>query len=615
MHSPTAFVCLLLAPLALATACGRTALELPDVVPVGDDSGTVIVPPPGLDSGFDDDVGHPLPVDTGVVAPEDAGVDSAPPPPVAALRLIAPLSTSTVTSQLPILHWALPSDQDGAQIDICRDRACETEVELIATTGASAQPAAPLVQGVYYWRARGTRNGVVVTDDTPVWEFWVGALSATVANTSWGTTLDVNGDGFADVAIGAPFANADQSGAAYVYLGGVTSVGTTPALTLAGPAGSNSGFGNVASAGDVNGDGFGDLLVGADETVNLTGSVYVYLGGDAGLAATPAAVMLGPGGVGGIFGGSLASAGDVNGDGFADVIVGAFQVPDAASNGAAYVYLGSAAGLATEPAFTFAGFDGANARFGAAVASAGDLNGDGFGDVIVGAPLAGDLDSGDAYVYFGSASGLSATPGLSLSSPGANEFGTSVANAGDVNGDGFADLVVGGYLGSAGAAFQYLGGTSGPSSIPSTTLTQPAVMGVMGLFGLNATGAGDVNDDGYADVIVGSPFFQGGAGSAFLYLGSPSGLASAAVTTLAPSTGGEFGDATAGAGDVNGDGYADVIIGGSGDGMKEAGYSFLYFGVAAGGVSGPTIFSGPAGSNGFGLWVASALDVAVPGPG
>jgi hypothetical protein len=146
------------------------------------------------------------------------------------------------------------------------------------------------------------------------------------------------------------------------------------------------------------------------------------------------------------FGGSVAGAGDVNGDGFADVIVGAFLHDAGETNeGAAFVYLGSGSGLSTTPVWTGQG-NQTNASFGCSVAGAGDVNGDGYADVIVGAR---DYQStfpkeGAAFAYAGGAAGVASLPMWFASGGAANaSFGWSVACAGDVNGDGLADALVG----------------------------------------------------------------------------------------------------------------------------------------------------------------------------
>jgi hypothetical protein len=265
-------------------------------------------------------------------------------------------------------------------------------------------------------------------------------------DSSWGTTLDVNGDGFADVVVGAPGVN--NTGAAYVYLGGATGLATTPATTLIGPAGPGPpgldyGFGWSESAGDVNGDGFADLVAAAGN--DGPDCVYVYLGGVDGLADTPVSTLC-------LTGHSLLaphveSAGDVNGDGYADLVVS--QGVGGGDTGA-FVFLGSRTGLVMTPATAFS-VGSAAVDY---VASAGDVNGDGFGDLVV--AVAGESVPCCFYIYLGSATGLAGTPATTL--PG-SDWG--VASAGDVNGDGYADVLVGGsgqsgdvYPGSAGGVVQ-----------------------------------------------------------------------------------------------------------------------------------------------------------------
>lgn len=351
--------------------------------------------------------------EAGAVVAGDSATEGAPVTP----RAIAPLSTATVTSQTPVLRWALPAGDDGAEVNLCRDRACTTPVTSFRASGTSGAPPMALAAGVYYWRLHGVKNDVVEAQTSPVWEFFVGARSEPV-NASWGTTLDVDGDGYADVVVGAQGAGA---GAAYVYLGGPGGPSTSPVMLA--PQGPSFGA-SVASAGDVNGDGFGDVIVGADN------GAYVYLGGPGGLSATPITVV-NPAFPEGSFGVTVASAGDVNGDGFADVIVGAWFV----GGGAAYAYLGGAGGLSTTPAVLTGpgGPTGASEQFGSSVASAGDVNGDGFADIVVGALDGANSYAGAAYVYTGEAAGLSTNPTVLIAPEVPNGyFGYAVATAGDV---------------------------------------------------------------------------------------------------------------------------------------------------------------------------------------
>ncbi len=552
-----------------------------------------------------------------VAAPDGAIADGPLLPATASLRLIAPLSTATVTSQRPTLHWTLDPTCDGAHVQICRDRACTYEVAAFDATGDSGAPPSALPSGVLFWHAYGRSGDAGVQGWTPTWQFTVRARSAPV-DTSWGTTLDVNGDGFADVVIGAPGASAD-AGQVDVYLGGQSGLPASSSLVLTAPSSTAELGLFVASAGDVNGDGYADLIVGAAT------AAYLYLGGPSGLATSPAATLSPKPST--QIGVRVASAGDANGDGYADVVIAYYDL------GVAYVYLGGAAGLGSAPAVTFTAPPVVPQQslptggFGHSLAAAGDVNGDGYGDIVVGAG-ASEL----AYVYLGSSSGPAATPSLTFTAPdGPSNFGDNVSDDADVNGDGYADLVVGadGASGQtpgdfAGRAYVYLGSAAGPSTLPSVTLmgSQPH-----GLFGRWVSTAGDVNGDGYADVVVGADAEYGGdysaPGWAYVYLGGASGLSTTpAVTLTGPDgIGSWFGRCVAGAGDVNGDGYADVVVGADAGGVavtvdagasSAAGWAYVYLGSASGLPTSPDVrWVGPNGSA-FGRAVASVLRLGPP---
>ncbi len=326
---------------------------------------------------------------------------------------------------------------------------------------------------------------------------------------------------------------------------------------------------SVAGAGDVNGDGFAEVIVGAyrfDNGFFDEGRAFVFAGSPTGPSPIPAWTADGNQ-TGAWFGYSVASAGDVNGDGYADVIVGARLYDNLhIDEGRAYVFLGSSVGLGTVPAWT-AGPDQERAAFGSSVASAGDVNRDGYADVIVGAP---DFDSpfnadeGRAFLYLGSAAGPSTLADWSAGSGlYSSAYGFSVASAGDVNGDGYSDLVVGAPLydnlgfPDEGRVFVYAGSASGPSPDPVWTADGNRTLAQ---FGYSVAGAGDVSGDGIADVIIGAPFHD--SGRVFVYHGSLAGLSTSsdfsAKTNKNPA---EFGTSVAGVGDVNGDGIADVAIG------------------------------------------------------
>ena len=331
---------------------------------------------------------------------------------------------------------------------------------------------------------------------------------------------------------------------------------------------------SVASAGDVNGDGYDDLIVGAegyDNNETNEGRAYLFLGSSTGFSTT-ADWTAESNQANAYFGGSVASAGDVNGDGYDDVIVGARRYTNGETNeGRAYLYLGSSTGLSTTEDWTGES-NQASANFGISVASAGDVNGDGYDDVIVGASgySNGETDEGRAYLYLGSSTGLSTSADWTAeSNQTAAYFGYSVASAGDVNGDGYDDVVVGainynnGESGE-GRTFLYLGSSTGLSvSADWTAESNQASAG----FGVSVASAGDVNGDGYDDVVVGAKNYDNGEsdeGRAYLYLGSKIGLSTTADWTAESNqTNAYFGCSVASAGDVNGDGYDDVIVGAS----------------------------------------------------
>jgi len=450
--------------------------------------------------------------------------------------------------------------------------------------------------------------------------------------------LDIDGDEKSDVVLGAPLSKG--IGESYVFLSKtlgryfLSSRNTDPSeadyILSEGETGDWFGH-SVAIAGDINGDGYADIIVGAPYADSAgetdSGTVYIYYGDTPQrMDKIPDVVIRGVS-EGDHLGWSVSSAGDVNGDGFDDIVIGA---PDAYRGqepraGVAYIffggpYLGYKPGypdaLSAEDADVKLNGEGSQDKFGSAVSSAGDFNGDGYDDVIIGAPQArvSGIASGRAYIYYGG-SPMNNLVDVSITAEAAfDSLGSSVAQGGDMDGNGCSEVVIGAPYAEGGGQKRgrvYViygnsrdcGGDLLPEDIDlsATNIPGAVLSGTKDYehFGYSVSYAGDIDGDTFGDIIVGS-LYQGTEckvpsgttcakyfpGAAYVYRGRP---AESMNTTPFLTLEGEdqtdrFGTAVAGAGDLNGDGYYDILVGAyladGIDSISNAGKAYVYSGGA-----------------------------------
>ncbi len=453
---------------------------------------------------------------------------------------------------------------------------------------------------------------------------------------------DMNGDGVDDLLISARRSGSGGNGSAgttYLVYGKSGEPALTGSFDLANADVTFDGIDQgdhagavMSNAGDINGDGVDDLLIGAWDAApngnDGAGETYLIYG-KSGASALSGTINLANADVtfNGIdvddwSGGSVSNAGDINGDGIDDLLIGGTGPDPNGNNNAGETYLvyGKSGASALSGTFdlanadvTFNGIDVSDFA-GRAVSNAGDVNGDGIDDLIIGASGAdgtGNDDAGEAYLVYGKsgASALSGTFDLAnadviFTGIDDEDFaGRAVSNAGDVNGDGIDDLLIGAYLahanGNIDSGETYLiYGKSGAGALSGTIDLANADVIFTGIepytrSGFPVSNAGDINGDGIDDLLIAAhradPNGNNGAGETYLVYGKSGvdtlfgafDLADADVIFNGIDIGDQSGWSVSNAGDVNGDGFDDLLIGADSadpNSVDRAGETYLVYG-------------------------------------
>jgi hypothetical protein len=408
------------------------------------------------------------------------------------------------------------------------------------------------------------------------WEY-----SGDIAVSAFGWAMcvagDVNGDGYEDLLVAAidhsePVETEEEEGKLYLFYGGPDGLATTPAWTYQ-PNDDLTILGFDVAGGDLNGDGYSDIVAGNLQwtgDIAEQGKISLWYGGPDGPGDAPDWEFLGDQPQG-LMGSGVALEGDINNDGYNDLFISSKMYDNPEENeGKVWMFWGSADGpvgpvWSWEPnqSGTIAGFP---------VNYAGDVNGDGYDDVVIGANnYTNTLNrQGMAVGFYGGADGLAESPDWATYGENKKDyFGHWVDGAGDVNGDGYDDVIVSAILferdsllGSEGAAYVFLGGTDG---IATDYIWRDEGNLMNTQFGYCVSSAGDVNGDGYDEIIVGSKYWENTAfkeGSAAVYWGSPSGPEpDYCFFAEGQQDSAYLGRHVDGGGDFNNDGYADFLAG------------------------------------------------------
>lgn len=506
-------------------------------------------------------------VDRAVEASTDIATDTiipdVPSPPSATLRPIAPISAGRVSNRRPTLRWAMPTTIARTRVQLCADRPCTRILMALETTGTSARPETPLPPGIVFWRLQGLNGSGTVVATSATWEFWVGRRDAPI-DTSYGTVHDLDGDGYEDVVarddgedwlevfwggasgpsttpVRVPSLRPDQTGLilsvidqngdghAEVIASGNAATATTPGhiYRMTSTVGRSVAYTataevpdtlhpKICNAGDIDGDGFPDLVAIATNLILFPGSPSgAMVGTNISLAMTSPMVL------------NACAGADLDADGYSDLVIGGRE--------ANFIIPGSVSGLRTDSVTTLPIAEVDQGTRGLAT-GLGDINGDSYGDVCVGRP-------GIVFCATGRANIASVTMSIRLVDPYIASgfgigYGDSLSVSGDLNGDGRTDLLTGasnsGPIEMPGRArfdraAVFLGGADGFAMSRRIDLSG-TVENPLFYFGWSVASVGDLDGDGFDDMAVGAAragcslcAFSTDVGAVAVYRGSAMG--------------------------------------------------------------------------------------------
>lgn len=527
-------------------------------------------------------------------AGEDAGC-----PPIGVPRLRAPLSGAMVSGGRPTLRWSLPPGVSNVMLSVCGDAACTVRVTRHTVNGSALQLPEQLSRGVWFWNVQPLDGERLQGRPSVTWEFWVVGNAARA--TSWDGVADIDRDGNPELIIGAPGAS---GGVGRVY-GFAAPEWQVPRWSIDAPTESRGGFGRaVHVVGDLDGDGFAELVVRSARDTTDPGGLYLYRGSAAGPVGREATAIRGAR-AGESMGELVLRAGDLNGDGFGDWATSSRSLM--AATGVVQIYLGGQQ-IRDEPSSSWE-LQRANYLFPVSMAAA-DLDDDGDAEIIASSnyrsrsPLeVASSQPGVVAMVRGGASGPDLT-GVVLTTgrENQNSWGAQIVAAGDVTGDGLVDFWFG-YGDPASHFYLMTGSSSGVDALVVTAWDQEGDAGLTQLVSGPIVPAGDLDQDGRVDC-VGREYALRGVRLEGVATRLISGIAGSRATLRRNQNGYPLGAIVATV-DYTGDSIPDLVIG---DPSANSGAGVVH--IYAGRVGGPsttptrTIMAPASEPMGFGASIA-----------